>query len=100
MNLLHPFKIKHSILFDLDSNKNNNKHNKIKELIENTNNEYTYKIDYFQDDLESFLGIEKSKKQHRKPQHVLFKIKNNEIQKSALNMLANKIENLFPDNQE
>jgi predicted ATP-dependent endonuclease of OLD family len=100
MNLLEPFKIKHSILFDLDNDKNKNKHYKIKELIENTINEYTYKIDYFQNDLESFLGIGKSGKPHRKPQHVLFKIKNNEIQKSALNMLTNKIENLFPDNQK
>lgn len=95
MNILGPLKIKHSVLFDADNG--TSPHDKVKKLIEDSKNEHTLKIDCFPDNLESFLDIEKSKKPHRKPQHVMLKLKENQIAINKHNELIKKVEELLPD---
>jgi len=93
MNILSPFKIQHSVLFDSDNG--NPPHDKVKKLIEDSKNEHTLIIDTFPDNLEKFLDIEKSKKPHRKPQHVMLKLKENKITGDKLKELIDKIEKLI-----
>ena len=93
MNILNPFKIRHSVLFDADNKQP--PHDKVKKLIEDSTNEYTLKIDSFPDDLEAFLNIEKSKKPYRKPQHIMLKLKEDQIAEDKLNTLIDKVEKLF-----
>jgi len=95
MNILSPLKIKHSVLFDADNGEA--PHGEVKNLIEDSKNEHTLKIDSFPDDLEAFLDIEKSNKPHRKPQHVMLKLKENKIDGNKLNALIEKFEELFAD---
>jgi predicted ATP-dependent endonuclease of OLD family len=95
MNILSPLKIKHSVLFDADNEKPT--HDKVKKLIEDSKNEHTLKIDSFPDDIEAFLDIDKSKKPHRKPQHVMLKLKENKVAEEKLNALIEKVEKLFTD---
>lgn len=95
MNILGPLKIKHSVLFDGDNQKS--VHDKVNKLIEDSKNKHTLKIDSFQNDIESFLGLDKSKKPHRKPQHVILKVKENSVAEEKLNALVEKVKNLFVD---
>ena len=89
MNILGPLKINHAVLFDADGEKP--PHEKIKKLIEDSKNDYTTKIDTFPTDIEDFLGIEKSKKPHRKPQHLMLKLKENKVDEMKFNSLLKKI---------
>jgi predicted ATP-dependent endonuclease of OLD family len=93
MNILNPLKIKHSVLFDADNEKS--PHDKVKKLIEDSKNDQTLMIESFPDDLEAYLNIDKSKKTHRKPQHVMLKLKENKIAEDKLNALTEKVEELF-----
>jgi putative ATP-dependent endonuclease of OLD family len=86
MNILGALHIPHSVLYDSDMDKKH--HPKIKKLIENSANAYTVKIKQIPGDIEAFLGIEKCKKPHRKPQHVLFNIHNSRIPEKKIQELA------------
>lgn len=93
MNILGPLKVQHSVLFDADDGKP--PHEKLKKLIEDTKNDYTGNIDTFPKDIEEFLCIKKSKKPHRKPQHLMLKLKEGKIAKEKMNSLIEKVENLI-----
>lgn len=71
MNLFGAMGIYHSVLFDLDGNKNE-KHKKINNLIMGSKNSFTTKIKPLTIDLEAFLGVEKPKDNREKPQHLLY----------------------------
>jgi len=79
----------------IDANNKKPPHDKVKKLIEDSKNEYTLKIDSFPDDLEAFLDIGKSKKPYRKPQHIMLKLKENQIAEDKLNTLIDKVEKLI-----
>lgn len=93
MNILHRFKTHHSVLFDGDGG--NPPHDSIKQLIESASNDYTKKIDTFEDDLEGFLGIQKSKNKYRKPQHVMLNLIEDRIPDERLTAFVKKVSSLI-----
>jgi len=92
MNILGPLKISHAVLYDADGDKP--PHEKIKQLIEESRNVYTTNIDTFPIDIEDFLKIEKSKKKHRKPQHLMLKLKEDKVDPKKIDELVVKIDAL------
>jgi len=93
MNILGHFKIQHSVLFDGDGGKP--PHDKIKKLIEKSKNKFTGKIDIFPNDIEDFLSVDKSNKPHRKPQHLMLRLKEGKVSKEKIKLLINKIKKLI-----
>jgi predicted ATP-dependent endonuclease of OLD family len=93
MNLLGPLNVTHSILFDGDGGRP--PHEDIKQLIESCKNSCTRHIETFPDDIETFLGIEKCKKAHRKPQHLMLKLKEGKIAQDKIDALINIGERLI-----
>jgi len=93
MNILGPLKINHAVLFDADNEKP--PHEKIIKLIKGSSNDYTKKIDVFPEDIEKFLEIEKSKKAHRKPQHLMIKINEGKIEDKNIELLLEKLRTLI-----
>ena len=69
MNLLGALKVSHSILLDEDDQRA--PHPKMKELIEESRNNFTMGIDSFSTDIETFLEIPRVGRGHRKPQHTM-----------------------------
>jgi len=95
MNLFKELGINHSILYDKDEDMGIQKI--INDFIESKRNIFTKSIDFFDKDLEFFLGIEKPSgdRKDRRPLNVLWKYKNNRIELSRLEELKEKISNLI-----
>jgi hypothetical protein len=93
MNLLGLLKIRHSVLFDADNERP--PHPEIKTMIENATNEFTQVIDTFPNDLEEFLGIDKCRSPHRKPQHVMLNVRKQSVSKEKFQSLVEKVEELI-----
>lgn len=93
MNLCGPLNIPHSVLFDAD--KGRPPHDKIKALIESNKNAQTYKIATFPEDIEAFLEIPKTSRPHRKPQHVMFCLREGKIAKNKINAAYALLESLL-----
>ena len=89
MRLFQNFGIRHYVLYDKD--KDDARHITANQSIQNARNNFTGGVDFFPEDLEGFLGIPKSKKPHRKPQHAMLHIENKKID---LTPLADKINKL------
>jgi len=93
MNIFKELGIKHSILADSDKNK------KVLELINNylesCKNKYTIKMDYLDENLENFLGIDPPQNQSQKPLNVMWNLFSNNIPQNKLDLLKTKIENLL-----
>jgi len=84
MNLFGALGIKHSVLFDLDGNKND-QHKMINSLINKNGNSYTRKIKGLPIDLETSLGVEKPKESYKKPQHLMYLYINQKIDEEKFN---------------
>jgi predicted ATP-dependent endonuclease of OLD family len=96
MNLFKELGIKHSVLFDGDKNKKDqNYHQKVNEFLQSNKNDFTMLIDYFVDDLESFLNIPEETRSDKKPLNVMWCYKNNKIQDTELNAFIGKIKQLL-----
>jgi predicted ATP-dependent endonuclease of OLD family len=96
MNLFKELGIKYSILFDGDKNSSNqNRHQKINEFLQNNKNEYTKTIDYFEHNLECFLGIPEENRGDKKPLNVMWHYENNKIDSKKLGDFKGKIEKLL-----
>ncbi len=96
MNLFKGLGIKHSVLFDGDENKRNQDHHKkIKEFLESNKNEFTFKVDYFVDNLEKFLGILEEKDNYKKPLSVMWHYQNKKIDDEKVKNFKGKIVNLL-----
>jgi predicted ATP-dependent endonuclease of OLD family len=93
MNLLCPFNVTHSVLFDEDNSKDY--HKKIYSLIQDSKNALTYKIDSLPGDIEAFLGIEKAKRPDRKPQHMMLKLKESAISEDKINSFIEIVKGLI-----
>jgi len=92
MNLFAKLGIRHSVLFDGDSNKD--KHEKINDFIKENKNKFTQNIDPFEGELEDFLGIEKVNDKYKKPLNVMWHYRNNKIKSERIEELIKKIEKL------
>jgi hypothetical protein len=80
-------------LFDADDSKDY--HKKINDLIESSRNKATYKIKMLSTDIEDFMGIEKAKRQDRKPQHMMLKLKEGVIPSDKINSFIDLIKGLI-----
>lgn len=92
MNLFAKLGIRHSVLFDGDSNKD--KHEKINGFIKKNKNEFTLNLDSFEGELEDFLEIGKVNDKYKKPLNVMWHYRNNKIKSKRIEALIKKIEKL------
>jgi len=93
MNILGPLNVNHSILLDGDNGKP--PHGKILELIEKSRNSLTKDIEVFPDNVETFMGIEKCNKPHRKPQHMMLKLEEGTINSERIDALIEIVNKLI-----
>jgi len=99
MNLFEKLGIKHSVLFDGDTN--NDKHKKINEFIEKKKNSFTLNLHKFvEGELEDFLEIEKVDDRYKKPLNVMWHYKNGEIKQEKIDALIKIIEKLVSQKEE
>lgn len=94
MRLLQCFGIKHCVLYDGD----NGQYAAVDATIQNAVNPYTARIDTFESDLESFLGVPHTGQKHRKPQHVMLQIEQSKIDLDPLAAKVNALVNEEPEN--
>lgn len=94
MSLLGFMGIKHSVIYDDDSEKDH--HAEINKLINDSRNSFTIQIQKIEKDLEAFLALPAPGNAHRKPQHVLFHYSTDKIDEEKLNNLCLLIESCFP----
>jgi putative ATP-dependent endonuclease of the OLD family len=87
MNLFGTFGIKHYVLLDGDNGRNA----VVDATINGSKNQFTCGIDAFPSDLEDFLGVQKNKSKHRKPQHLMYEVGSKNID---LTLLAEKVNRL------
>lgn len=93
MNLFAKLGIKHSVLFDGDSNKD--KHEKINDFIKKNKNKFTLNVGSFEGELEDLLGIEKVNDKYKKPLNVMWHYRNNKIKWERIEELIKMIEKLI-----
>jgi len=95
MNLFKELGIYHSILADKDEN--NNVHKYINQFVEDQRNKYTKSIDFFDKDIETFLGINplpKSQK-YKKPLNVMWHYFKGKISQDKIDDLKQKIDRII-----
>lgn len=96
MHLLSHMGISHSVLYDDDNNID--EHAEINQLINDSRDDrLTRKIQALSGDLETFLGIQRSKSEHRKPQHLLFLYENRKIEEGKLEEFCNLVNCCLPE---
>ncbi|MEM0201516.1 MAG: AAA family ATPase [Candidatus Micrarchaeaceae archaeon] len=97
MNLFKELGIYHSVLADKDEN--NGIHEIINKFIEKQKNKFTKNIDFFDKDIEAFLGIKPppNHRRDKKPLNVMWHYKNNKIDERKIDKLKEKIEKLIGD---
>jgi hypothetical protein len=93
MNLLAGLGIRHSVLFDGDKTKEYQQ--VVNKYIYELKNDFTYKIDHFDDDLESCLEIDLPLRTDLKPVNALICLKDGKITEEKLTELKNKIISLI-----
>lgn len=91
MKLFSKLKIYHSVLFDRDNDKYLNN---VDQSIYRSKNQYTIKIDSFPVDIENFLNICKKSKD-KKPQYIMWCLKQGKIKTDKLDELEEKIKNML-----
>jgi putative ATP-dependent endonuclease of the OLD family len=91
MNLIGEMHIPHAVLYDFD----NGNHPEIDKTINSSKNPYTIGIDSFPQDIEAFLGIPKASRPDKKPQHVMWQLKNGTIDSCKITDLCKKINTLL-----
>lgn len=89
MNLLGELGIKHAVLVDKD---NSIMHEKINRLIESSRNNFTLGIDFLENDMESYLRVEKVNQDYQKPLTMMSRYNNGGIDSTRINDLASRIE--------
>jgi len=95
MNLFKELGIYHSVLADKDEN--NNVHEFINQFIEEQKNEFTKSIDFFDKDIETFLGISAppSTRRDKKPLNVMWRYSKGQISGDRIDALKGIMEGLI-----
>jgi len=95
MNLFKYLDINHSVLYDRDISDANDRargHKYINEFIETSENKYTKKIQYFDANIESFLGVNiDGVHSNKKPLHLMWNFKKGNIAQEKIDELKEKI---------
>ena len=92
MGLMGKLGIRHSILYDSDDGE---KHRQLADLISSNNNSFTAKTGILNPDLEDALGIPKAARRDQKPQHLMFQLEHNTIERTKLNEVVAIISDLI-----
>lgn len=95
MNLFSELGINHSVLYDGDGEKIGQE--EVNKYINENKNDFTCAIDFFNVDMESFLGYEAPKRKDIKPLTALSKLANDEIPEEKIQDLKDKITNLLQE---
>jgi len=99
MNLFASLGISHSILYDQDlqgTGSSARSHKYINQFILDSKNPFTKKIDSFDQDIETFLGLSPSAiPSDKKPLYLMWKYKKGEIQQANIDNLKEKIKALI-----
>ncbi len=84
MNLFKELGVYHSVLADKDEN--NDVHKIINQFVEEQKNEFTKSIDFFDKDIETFLGINAppNNRTDKKPLNIMWHYKNKKIDEGKL----------------
>ncbi len=93
MNLFGRLGIRHSVLFDRDSN--TQKHQEINRFIENNKNQFTMRIYSFPDEFEDFLDIPKVSNKYEKPLNVMWHYRNGKIKEEKVSELDRIVKDLI-----
>lgn len=93
MNLFGELGIPHAVLYDHDNGKTTG--GLVESTINSSANAFTLGINSFGQDLEAFLGIPPAGRPDRKPQHVMYYLKQGKIEKEKLTGLASKVQVLL-----
>ncbi len=95
MNLFKELGIYHSVLADRDEDRN--VHEYINQFIEVQGNDYTRSIDFFDKDIETFLGINSppSNRRDKKPLNVMWHYFKDKISEDKIEALKSKVEKLL-----
>jgi putative ATP-dependent endonuclease of OLD family len=93
INLLGRMRIPHVVIYDRDTT--DAKSAIIESSINSSKNEYTKAIDIFDKNLETFIGIPSASEPHRKPQHVMWYLKQEKIPLDRLQALCAKLQALI-----
>jgi predicted ATP-dependent endonuclease of OLD family len=95
MNLFKELGIYHSVLADKDEN--NNVHEFINQFIEEQKNEFTNTIDFFDQDIETFLGITTPPRNRRdkRPLNVMWHYSKDKIPEDKIDALKDKVDGLL-----
>lgn len=88
MQLLHEFKVPHSVLFDDDGQ--TPFHRDIETFIRERRNSFTTGVETIPGCIESFMSIDKTAT-HRRPQHLLYKYRNNCITSEKIDAFVAKV---------
>jgi putative ATP-dependent endonuclease of OLD family len=93
MNLFGKLGVPHAVLYDHDDGKKTGI--ALESTIRSSMNSFTIGIDKFGQDLEAYLGIPAAGRADRKPQHVMYHLKQEKIDKAKLKGLASKVQALL-----
>ncbi len=95
MNLFKELGINHSVLADRDEDEN--VHEYINQFIEDQKNDYTRSIDFFDKDIECFLGIDcpPRDQRYKRPLNVMCQYFGNKIGENEIEELKSKVERLL-----
>lgn len=93
MNLFSELGIYHSVLYDKDQNADI--HSLINTFIESTKNPFTKGVYAFDQDIETFLSINKPSRNDLKPLNIIWSYKNRKIQQKKIDDLKTIIEALL-----
>ena len=93
MNIMNALGIFHSVLHDDDNNEK--EHQELNQLIQNSKGDFTHSILTISEDIEAALGVSHIKQSHRKPQHLMYKYVNKQIDKQKLLDFCSRIQSCF-----
>jgi len=93
MNILGALCIPHSVLIDRDGG--GPRSVALQNAINAAKNGYTRAVDAFDEDLEAFLGVPKTARADRKPQHLMWRFQQGQIDPARIDALIAKVQPLL-----
>lgn len=98
ISLLGYLGIKHSVMYDDDNHEDY--HSDFNQLISDTKNSMTVRIQQIPKDIENYLNIPSPGSPHRKPQHILYLYSKNKIAQEKVSALCQLVNSCFIQDKE